>query len=276
VKMVLSGDGGDELFGGYNSYETTYNQLNSKMSLKKKMARLVARHGIFAKIRKEAFLGSLNFWERHCLDRECFHPYELPRLLRHHRAWKPQAGLPLTEFDPLTYCMRSDFSSYLVDDVLTKVDRMSMAHSLEVRVPLLDHRLVEWAFELPLEQKFKQKNGSLIRKHILKKRAGSFFTEEFLNRPKRGFGIPLNEWARGVFYKDIVSRLSDRGSPIFEFLNEAFVKSLLGEFVGGRRQGMGHIWYIYMFGLWMDKVHCSEQLPSSVGSHNLRPGDLSV
>ena len=151
VKMVLSGDGGDELFAGYNSYPMTLRDYFDPGYLARtRLLKTLGRFLPWGRIRWAA----MDFRQKHQAQRELFDDKGLRSLLQ------PDIALPrrprievssdTASLDPVTLFQAEDFKTYLVDDVLTKVDRMSMANSLEVRVPLLDHQLVELAFSLPL------------------------------------------------------------------------------------------------------------------------------
>jgi asparagine synthase (glutamine-hydrolysing) len=150
-----------------------------------------------------------------------------------------------------------DFNTYMVDDVLTKVDRMSMANSLEVRVPLLDHKVVEFAFALPLSLRIRPSGSgdSLITKYLLKKSAGRYFSDQFLARPKRGFGIPVVEWCRGRFRPLIEEQLRDRGNPVFAWLNYPQVELILNDFFSTNPSRVAQVWYIFMLSMWVKHVH---------------------
>ncbi|HKJ87114.1 MAG TPA: asparagine synthase-related protein, partial [Gammaproteobacteria bacterium] len=111
--------------------------------------------------------------------------YHAAEVLRRHAEWAPE--------HPLSQVQYLDMKTYLPGDILTKVDRASMAHSLEVRVPVLDHRLVEWAAGMPPDYKYHQGEG----KHLFKKAMRPYLPDEVLYRKKMGFAVPLNEWFRG-------------------------------------------------------------------------------
>jgi asparagine synthase (glutamine-hydrolysing) len=150
-----------------------------------------------------------------------------------------------------------DFKTYMVDDVLTKVDRMSMANSLEVRVPLLDHKVVELAFSLPLSLKLRCSPVAdrIDTKYLLKKSASRFYPEEFLARRKQGFGIPVIEWCRGSLRPLIETRLRDPQSETFAWARFEYVQSLLDEFYAGNNFLTPKIWFLLMFDLWIEYVH---------------------
>jgi asparagine synthase (glutamine-hydrolysing) len=144
-----------------------------------------------------------------------------------------------------------------VDDVLTKVDRMSMANSLEVRVPLLDHKVVELAFSLPLSLKLRYNEAAdrIDTKYLLKKSAARFYSEEFLARRKQGFGIPVIEWCKGSLRPMIENRLRHPQSETFAWTRFEYVQALLDEFYAGNDLLTPKIWFLLMFDLWIEYVH---------------------
>jgi asparagine synthase (glutamine-hydrolysing) len=139
-----------------------------------------------------------------------------------------------------------DFGTYLPEDVLTKVDRMSMAHSIESRVPLLDHPLVELALRLPL--RLKLRDGQ--RKYLLKRVAARLLPEAILERKKQGFGVPLAVWFRGSLgtaFQDVLlsPRTRQRG-----YFQPKEIKRLMHEHLAGRRDHEWRLWQLLMFELW--------------------------
>jgi asparagine synthase (glutamine-hydrolysing) len=148
--------------------------------------------------------------------------------------------------DPLSRIQYIDFKTYLVDDILVKVDRASMANSLEVRVPLLDHHLVELVARMPSNLKLKGRES----KYILKKLAADFLPAEVLKRPKMGFSMPVKEWLRGELrpvVEDCLlgSRFKDRG--LFE---TKFVGQLWKRHQSGFCDFSRPLWALLMFDLW--------------------------
>jgi asparagine synthase (glutamine-hydrolysing) len=142
--------------------------------------------------------------------------------------------------------MRFDFETYLPEDVLTKVDRMSMAHSIETRVPLLDNEVIDFAAALPAN--FKIRNGR--RKHILKETLRPLLPAGILDRRKQGFGIPLGTWFRGGLtglFSEILDapRTKQRG-----YFEPAFVGRLLREHLAGQRDHTLRLWQLLVFELW--------------------------
>ena len=260
VKMVLSGDGGDELFAGYSSHERTYRDHRDPLgSAKKALFGSLARWGPFSRIRRRAQFLAMDHEEKHFAQRETFAEEELMQLMgKTTLPARPVVDLPGAEgVDPVTRLQARDFKTYLVDDILTKVDRMSMANSLEVRVPLLDHRIVELAFTLPLKTKIRRQpiTGRTRAKYLLKKSASRFFPESFLERPKQGFGIPVADWCLGPLMPLMRQNLLSRDSPIFDWIDADYVAQLIETLNRGDRSLAGKAWFLLMMSIWFDEVH---------------------
>jgi asparagine synthase (glutamine-hydrolysing) len=142
--------------------------------------------------------------------------------------------------------MAFDFETYLPEDCLVKVDRMSMAHSIESRVPLLDHLVIEFAASLPASMKMP--GGRL--KHLLKELAFTLVPRDLLDRPKQGFGVPVGHWFRGELreaFGDILGSALSRQRGYFE---QPFVDRVLGEHLAGKRDHSLRLWQLLMFELW--------------------------
>lgn len=212
VKMVLSGDGGDENFAGYNSYEYVLKGIENKisgfhdqLSFTKRLSRI--GYYYYAWLKQLASGASVidRAYDLHCHTSKHFAPAERKELLlkeyreivrEHSPARKKLMEL---ENQPLICRLQHlDIMSYLPFDILTKVDIASMANSLEVRIPMLDHRIVELAATLPAELKLKEEKAggrvSYQKKYILKRIALNHYPEELIERPKMGFGVPLRVW----------------------------------------------------------------------------------
>jgi asparagine synthase (glutamine-hydrolysing) len=142
--------------------------------------------------------------------------------------------------------MRFDADTYLPDDVLTKVDRMSMAHSIESRVPLLDNEVVSLAFSLPASLKIKDGR----RKHILKEVAATLLPREIIDRRKQGFGVPLGVWFRGNLRELFSDTLLSPRSLQRGYFQPAFVQRLVDEHVSGKRDHTLRLWQLVVFERW--------------------------
>jgi len=260
VTVVLSGDGGDELFGGYDRYvphpRVVAFDRYSPTALRRVAALAAERlpHGM----RGRNFLRHVGRDDRgRYLDAiRFFAQDEKPALLsadvrRALRGPDPEFRLagrfaPYAHLSWPSQMMRFDAQTYLPEDVLTKVDRMSMAHSIESRVPLLDNDVLQFAFTLPAS--FKIKDGR--RKHILKEVAATLLPRDILDRRKQGFGVPLGVWFRGrlreLFADTLLAPLTlQRG-----YFEPAFVRRIVGEHLAGTRDHTLRLWQLVMFERW--------------------------
>jgi asparagine synthase (glutamine-hydrolysing) len=140
-----------------------------------------------------------------------------------------------------------DTKTYLPFDILTKVDRMSMATSLEVRVPMLDHVFLEWVTSLPMSLKLRNMSG----KYILKKLAERIgVPSQVLHRPKRGFAMPLVHWMRDQLKRDLVEILLERRTLERGYYSKTALRKLVEEHTSGRRNRSHELWLLLMLELW--------------------------
>jgi asparagine synthase (glutamine-hydrolysing) len=260
VKVVLSGDGGDELFGGYDRY-LPHPRVAQFDRLHVPGARRLAGavwpilpHGVRGKnyLRHVSrddngrYLDSIAFFQAD--EKDALYSADVRRSLAHWSA-EDSLGARFTRFAGLPHdsrMMRFDFETYLPEDVLTKVDRMSMAHSIESRVPLLDNQVIDFAATLPAHLKIK--NGR--RKHILKEAVRSLLPPGIIDRKKQGFGVPLGVWFRGGLtdvFSDVLKSPRTRQRGYFE---TGFVDRLVDEHLAGRRDHTLRLWQLMVFELW--------------------------
>ena len=260
VTVVLSGDGGDELFGGYDRYiphpRVVAFDRYSPRAMRGIAASAAARlpHGA----RGKNFLRHVGRDERgRYLDAiRFFGADEKSALLSpdvRARLTGPEPetrlGAHFARYDGLPWAsqmMRFDAETYLPEDVLTKVDRMSMAHSIESRVPLLDNEVIAFASTLPAA--FKIKNGR--RKHVLKEVAATLLPGEILNRRKQGFGVPLGVWFRGNLRQLFADTLLSTTALTRGYFQMSFVRRLVDEHVSGRRDHTLQLWQLVVFERW--------------------------
>jgi asparagine synthase (glutamine-hydrolysing) len=277
VVVALSGDGGDELFGGYDRYTWSV-RLWSKLSgipvpLRRAMALGLAPipAGISAMIgravnrmmparmrignptdklhRVRRILGCRDIQELYRGLLGYFHdPGDVLQgvLLDDEQPRWPEA----TRSDPVEGMMMSDFLEYLPNDILVKVDRTSMAVGLEARVPLLDHRVVELAWSLPMQ--FKIHDG--IGKWPLRQLLGRQVPDRFWNRPKQGFAVPLATWLRGPLRDWGEALLSEHRLRQEGFLDPGPVRSLWDRHQRGTVDSAGALWTLLMFQTWLDEA----------------------
>ena len=257
VTVVLSGDGGDELFGGYQKYlvERSERRFDGLPQFIHKMAGTIG--GILPEgTRGKRFLShfGLSGFDRYLDASTLFHTDQRRRLFagdirptvaltdNAHRVSNSARANSGHWLSALQY---TDLKHYLPLDILTKVDRMSMAHSIEARVPLLDHKLVEFAATIPPEMQIR--NGRT--KHLFKSALKGTIGDAILDRAKHGFGVPLSRWFRGSldgFARDVLLSGRSRQRGIF---NSKYVESLLDMNARGRELDF-QIWSLISFELW--------------------------
>jgi asparagine synthase (glutamine-hydrolysing) len=259
--VCLSGDGGDELLGGYDRYSHLDN-------IRRKIARFPRRlrkpmGGLYDVLRNRLLRGRT---ESGLIARvtAAANDCELYSIL--HRHWD-QGSLAVldgnanrTHFRPTDLwtdfgsyfesMMAYDTQTYLPDDVLCKVDRASMAHGLEVRVPLLDHRIVEHAWTFPLDEKVEGGTG----KQPLRKLLAEFVPKSLFDRPKIGFGIPLGKWLRGPLRDWAESLLDDNRLREEGWLQPEVVRKKWDEHLSEEFDWQYLLWNVLMFQTWLERT----------------------
>ncbi len=263
VTVALAGDGGDELFAGYDRYAVqlkrrSFDRIPEWMG--EQYRNYVHPHlpaGLPG--RKLSWNLSLHSRDRY-LDAVSFSPvcHREPVLFsRDFRDFASHLPDPLQQFseyydhgpakDPLSRLLYLDTKTYLTADVLAKVDRMSMAASLEVRAPILDHEFVSWVAGLPASWKYR--DGK--RKYILKKLAERLgIPREVLDRRKQGFALPLAHWMRQEMKDPLRDFLLDPRSLQRGYFNPNAVRAIVDEHVSGKRNNPGVLWQMLVFELW--------------------------
>ncbi|MWJ28491.1 asparagine synthase (glutamine-hydrolyzing) [Halomonas sp. ZH2S] len=255
VAVALSGDGGDELFGGYNPHQFAPRiwdhlkrlplplrqlavRLLSGLPLPDKLAKLLS---VFpAKDREHFYQVLMSHWNRP--EQLVIGARELPTLLNSRDQW-PQTD----SFEH--WMMAMDAGQYMADDILVKVDRAAMANSLETRVPLLDHRVVELAWQLPLQMKIRDGVGKWILREVLYRHV----PRELIERPKKGFSVPLGQWLRGPL-RDWAENLLDSHRLEEEgYFHPAPIGALWQAHLSGKRDHARKLWSILMFQAWIEK-----------------------
>jgi asparagine synthase (glutamine-hydrolysing) len=258
VKVVLSGDGGDEVFAGYDRYAQA---LRRARTLDWMPRPLRAMFGGLSQIVPDATPGkqwmhmvSLDPRLRF-IDGEALFPSNLKRRLvapELHDTCDPLADraalLDGAPGDALARLQYFETQTYLPLDILTKVDRMTMAHSLEARPPLLDHHLVEAVFTLPSEYKLQGET----QKRILKRAVQGLVPDEILHRPKRGFGVPIRHWFRGPLRDAIIEVITSKRAQQRGWLDPRYVRALCDEHLSGRRDQSVRMWALLMLEKWCE------------------------
>ena len=271
VKVVLSGDGGDELFAGYEKYQVEARERRYERvpaPLRRLMGQVGDRMPEGAKGRNFLRHFSLSGTERYLDAVTLFRSDQRQRLFSREAAEHIAGSDPWGEAgaffaqnrgDWLTALQHWDLKSYLPLDILTKVDRMSMAHSLETRVPLLDHKLVEFAATIPPEFRLRQGES----KSIFKRAMRGVLPDEIIDRPKHGFAVPLGAWFRGHltgFVRELLLSDTSLRRGIFD---PGYIEQLLAMHQRGRQLDL-HLWTMISFELWCRTFLDSPKLPAPV------------
>lgn len=253
VKTVLSGEGADELFGGYNIYLEPdmlwYIQWLPE-GIRKKAAAFAKSLPGHPKGRGYLMRGALPLRQRYIGNAYVFRRNEKEKLLKHSRGAEP-AELLRRVYDSIGYLKDSDqmqsidLTYWLPGDILKKTDRMSMAHSLEIRVPFLDMDVYEIARQLPSRMKFR--HG--VTKYALRKAAQSVMPKQAADRRKLGFPIPIRNWLREEDWYLQVKKVFDSETAAVYFQSEYLLK-LLEEHRTGKEDHSRKIWTVYSFLLW--------------------------
>ncbi len=271
VTVALSGDGGDENFAGYRRYRwhTYEERVRSTMPLglrrplfgvmgkvypkadwAPKIFRAKTTFEAMARDTSQGYLHSVSilsdaqrqqlFSSKFKNDLQGYHAVEV---MRHHARRAPTDH-------PLSLVQYLDMKTYLPGDILTKVDRASMAHSLEVRVPLLDHKFVEWISSLPPGQKLKGTEG----KYIFKKSLQPYLSEDILYRKKMGFAVPLASWFRGPLRDRVQNAILGESLASTGIFERRFLQQIVEHHQSGRRDYSAPIWTLLMFESFLHRL----------------------
>ena len=272
VKVVLSADGGDELFSGYSVYPDVLEKTD-RLAAVPGWLRTAGRSGLAAvpvgTVDRLMAAAGVNAANRGLVGRRLkrlramlanpstggiydasiayWLPEDIRRLIGKYEP--PRRPADAFEGDPAEQMCLWDLHHYLPEDILTKVDRTTMAASIEGREPLLDHRVVEYAYRLPLHLR----RGSLGSKHILKKILYRCVPREFVDRPKQGFRIPLDDWLREDLKELVQDHLEPeriRNAGIFD---ASIVERLVDDFYEGNRHVGSMLWLLLTFEMWREK-----------------------
>jgi asparagine synthase (glutamine-hydrolysing) len=265
VTVAISGDGGDEGFAGYRRYQWAlkYSKLDGLPRAPRKLlfgalSRVLPSSRWRTGARRLALDPALRYAELFGYQGRKGSLSLLSSDLRRRAEARPEHALIQELYrraggDEATRLQWVDIETYLPDDILVKTDRMSMAHSLEVRVPLLDHRVIEYALSLPSEWR--------LGKKVLKEAAGRFIPPDLLHRPKMGFGVPLKNWFRGDWSGYAGDLLLGRRSRERGILDPVAVESLLGDHAAGRANATNDIYALVALEEW-----CREHLDAPAKS----------
>ena len=253
VTVSLSGDGGDELFGGYNPYQFApaiwqkmrllplpmrklAAQMLSGLPLSGKLEKLVS---VFpAKDQYQFYQLMMSHWTN--ATSVVLNSDDAPVYLSDPQQW------PATDsFEH--WMMAIDAGQYMADDILVKVDRAAMANSLETRVPLLDHRVFEFAWQLPQHMKIRNGTGKWALREVLYRHV----PKTMIERPKKGFSIPLAQWLRGPLRQWAEELLAESRLEAEGYLNVRAVRKAWQQHCSGKADNALKLWSILMFQAWL-------------------------
>ncbi|MGM9882477.1 MAG: asparagine synthase (glutamine-hydrolyzing) [Bacilli bacterium] len=254
VKVALSGEGADEIFGGYNIYHEPYS-VSWYYKIPYPIRRLlgilvypVRHHRGFNFI----YRRSHKLEDRYVGNAFMFEPSETKKILNYKPKNKTYKDLTkdyyakAKNYDDVTKMQYIDFNFWLIGDILLKADKMSMANSLEVRVPFLDRVLIDTARKIPT--KYKIKDGKT--KYLFREIAHSILPEKWSNKKKLGFPVPIREWLKE---DDTYNLVKDKFSKSEEFFKPEKIIKLLDEHKSGKKDNSRKIWTIYSFLIWYDE-----------------------
>lgn len=270
VTVALSADAGDEIFAGYNRYDylLKYGQLLNAIPpgirnvTAKTMGYISADsipilnkkynfHNRYEKLKqllkdpspKNMMLSMSTQFTDMELVKLVVHPFQNSETAYLSHELKHQY------YSPLSYMMAIDYQTYLLDDILQKVDRASMSQSLEAREPFLDHRIIEWAARLP--DQYKYYKGT--KKYLIREIVHQYIPRQMMNRPKMGFSIPLENWLTLQLREQVMYYLDTSRIKNQNIFDPETVEQIKLSFLSGKKELVQKIWYLLMFQMWYDK-----------------------
>lgn len=263
LKVALSGQGGDELFTGYPSFRTIprmekFHNVERRLPEAVRSALATAIHGRGATDRRRKLAALIaengSLVHPYFLSRMLFLPSQQRKLLKNGtsaatRMFMEAAASRASSLDPVNRVSYLELTNYMANMLLRDTDCMSMAHGLEVRVPFLDHLLVEYVLSVPGDMKL----DSRTPKHLLVKALQGLLPDEIVHRPKKGFTLPFEHWLRGPLKAGVESALAKIGDgPLAGMINREAVTDVWNDFVRGRTS-WSRPWSLYVLDHWCRK-----------------------
>ncbi len=270
VTVALSADAGDEIFGGYDRYAWMvkyYNKMHAIPRIARKSGAAILRsipidrwpkfrdNNIFLKkyqklatilhdpAPQNIYMGMTEDYNEK--ERNNLFNRKLESVFSAHY----NQELKTDQFDPLSYAMVKDYQTYMVDDILQKVDRATMSVSLEGREPFLDQHVIEWAARLPAEYKIYQGQ----RKYILRQIVHRYIPEKLMDRPKMGFIVPVKNWLNDVLKPLVEKYFSEDYIKKQNIFNVEYVSKIKYSYYITKKEFDYKIWYLLMFQMWYDR-----------------------
>jgi asparagine synthase (glutamine-hydrolysing) len=264
VTVALNGDGGDEVFGGYLRFRAALAAERLPAALPRLAARVLAtlpeprayhhwlrRAQRFAAAASDPLEARARRWITIFADElgDLLQP-DLAAQARGAASYEPALLAECADATPLGRLLYLNFMTYLPDDLLVKMDRCSMAHGLETRAPLLDHRLVEYAMGLPDVMKVR----GTVGKRVLRAAFADLLPPAIASAPKRGFGVPIGAWFRGPLRDYLRDHLEGPSARLGRWVRPARVSRLLEEHASGRRDHGARLWTLLTFEVWLRRA----------------------
>jgi asparagine synthase (glutamine-hydrolysing) len=276
VTVALSADAGDEIFGGYDRYEWMvkyYKKMHAIPPIARKSGAALLRsipiekwpkfrdNNIFLKKYQKLatilhdpspqniYMGMTEDYTE--IERKNLFNRKIESIFTAHF----NQELKIDQFDPLSYAMVKDYQAYMVDDILQKVDRATMSVSLEGREPFLDQHVIEWAASLPAEYKIYQGQ----RKYILKQIVHKYIPEKLMDRPKKGFVVPVKHWLHNVLKPLVDKYLGETYIKEQNIFNMDYILQIKRSYYVTQKENDYKIWYLLMFQMWYERwMNCSK------------------
>jgi asparagine synthase (glutamine-hydrolysing) len=270
VTVALSADGGDEIFAGYNRYDYIHRYSRKLKAIPEPLRKALAVGMRSLSSDRIPFMRNHpNFHSRYdkllnlLLDpsaaelmknlNQVFTETDVTQILQESitlpKIRYNSSELKQAYYDDLSYMMAIDYQTYMLDDILTKVDRATMSASLEGREPFLDQHIIEWTARLPTEYKYHNRQ----KKYILRQIVHRYIPQELMDRPKMGFAIPVQDWLYGPLKPLVLQYLDTTTIDQQGIFRKETVGQLVRDFYAGRKEKYLRIWHLLMFQMWYQR-----------------------